>query len=906
MKKKKHKTRHCTETKKVSRKIRLGYLSSDFGTGRTRDLLSMYFSAYDKERYEIYAYHAGEGGDAEPFAQAITLREIGTMTSETAADVIRRDRIALLVDLSLRAPSDRIRAIMAQHPAPHIISLAADCPEGLADVLPQVEGTEVPSWCYTPFRPIHQHVYRAPLLDAGTPTFGIVGTCMPETAERLMLLLCDVLRRIPAVRLVLPAQIAGALTEGQLAHIAAAGSEASVLDLVDELPYDMLDLVLGVDVDFMDVCLAATHSVPLLVQEADVHGHSAVMVLERLGLAPVRDMDALVDAVSRLCADPARLSEYHGSLHWQLYDLSDMGEVFFFVERAYERVLAEDCGRDADELNVRLANAAAHKDWAVVIAAAHTLDGMDALTVEQRMSLAWAYFFLDATTLAGRWALLAEGISRDREGARLYLSVIGTTPPGTESEIYARACHGLDLIAAGLPAVPDVRATLCNAYILNCTPFVGAAATAEFLWTCAEEAVDPEKRRFYYSASIFFLNAVDLPAAEVYRRSLVYGTLFPDAQQYTHTGRRKKEKIRIGYISGDFCAHVMQYFIWPFLAGFDPNDFEVYAYSLGKPDQYSEFFQTLVTRWRDLTAHKDDPAYIAREIYADEIDILFDLAGHTTNSGLAALAYKPAPIQLSGLGYMATTGLPAVDYFVTDHYCDPVGSGSEDVYVEKLLRLTSQFCYNGHTNLPASAGTPARTHGYIQFASFNQYRKLQDPMLLAWREIMERVPNARLLLKNKEYNERSIVIMARERLRRLGFDLSRVSFEPATKDYMQRYLDVDIALDTCPWPGGGTTCDALYMGVPVVSYYQERHSTRFTYSLLANIGLSDLASERMEDYVATAVALAGNLDLLDALHREMRDRMKASPVMDQERYIREMEECYRAIWAQWEAEQGCL
>ena len=906
MKKKKHKTRHCAETKKASRKIRLGYLSSDFGTGRMRDLLPMYFSAYDKERYEIYAYHAGESGDAEPFAKESTLREIGTMTSEKAAEMIRRDRIDLLVDLSLRTPSDHIRAILAQHPAPHIISLAADCPEGLSDVLPRVEGAEVLPWCYTPFRPILQYVYRASLLDTGTPTLGIVGTCTPETTEHLMLLLCDVLRRISNVRLVLSAQIAGALTEEQLAHIAAEGSEASVLDLVDELPYDMLDLVLGVDVDFMDVCLAATHSVPLLVQEAAVHGRSAVMVLERLGLAPVQDMDALADAVCRLCADPARLSEYHGALHWLLYDLFDAGEILFSVERAYERVLAEDCGRDVDELNVHLANAAAHKDWAAVIAVAHTLDGMDALTVEQRMSLAWAYFFSGAPTLAGRWALLAEGISHDREGARLYLSVVSSNPPGTEIEIVERARYGLDLIASGMPVVPDVSAALRDAYMDRDLLLEGSEPSTEFMRRCIEDVTDVSIRRRLYGGILFRLNAIDLSAEDVYRQSLCYGDFFPNVQPYAHTGRRKKEKIRIGYISGDFHAHVMQYFIWPFLAGFDPNSFEVYAYNLGESDQYSEFFQTLVTRWRDLSAHKKDPAYIARAIYADEIDILFDLAGHTANSGLAALAWKPAPVQISGLGYMATTGLPAVDYFVTDHYCDPEGSGNESVYVEKLLRLTSQFCYNGFTNLPVSTGTPARTRGYIQFASFNKYLKLRDPMLVAWREIMERVPNSRLLLKNSAYGKSGIVGVVQERLRRLGFDLSRVMFETATRDYMQRYLDVDIALDTFPWPGGGTTCDALYMGVPVVSYYQERHSTRFTYSLLANIGLADLASERMEDYVETAVALAADLDLLDALHRELRDRMKASPVMDQERYIREMEEHYHAIWAQWEAEQECL
>ena len=313
-----------------------------------------------------------------------------------------------------------------------------------------------------------------------------------------------------------------------------------------------------------------------------------------------------------------------------------------------------------------------------------------------------------------------------------------------------------------------------------------------------------------------------------------------------------------------------------------------------------------MTRWRDLSEHARNMERIAREIHADEVDILFDLAGHTARSGLAALAWKPAPVQLSGLGYMATTGLPAVDYFVTDHYCDPEGNGSEAFYVEKLLRLTSQFCYNGYTHLPTSIGTPARERGYIQFATFNQYGKLQDDILKAWQEIMERVPRARLLLKNSAYGKKHVVQSAYERFRRLGFDMSRVQFEQATRDYMNRYLDVDIALDTFPWPGGGTTCDALYMGVPVVSYYTERHSTRFTYSILANIGLSDLASTRLSDYIETAVALAGNLDLLDALHRELRDRMKASPVMDQAGYIREMEECYRAIWNAWESENTSL
>ena len=520
------------------------------------------------------------------------------------------------------------------------------------------------------------------------------------------------------------------------------------------------------------------------------------------------------------------------------------------------------------------------------------------------MSLAWGYHFGGAAPLAARWAMSAQELPVDREGARLYLSVSGIMP-GTRG-VFKRAQDGLKRIEEGLAVVPEVRTTLLKAYVDQSPADYDPEQVSQYAIAYAHEAADPFLQRVYYGAGLMKLNAADVSAQEVYEKSLGYGTLFADVRPYTHRGRRKKDKIRIGYISGDFRQHVMQYFIWPFLAGYDADTFEVYVYSLGKSDQYTAFFKTLVTRWRDLSAHARDMERIAREIHEDEVDILFDLAGHTAGTGLAALAWKPAPIQLSGLGYMATTGLPAVDYFVTDHYCDPEGSGSEAFYVEKLLRLTSQFCYNGYTNLPASTGTPARVRGHIQFASFNQYQKFYDPMLRAWQEIMERVPQSRLLLKNNAYASPGVVQSAYERLQRLGFDMSRVQFECATKDYMWRYLDVDIALDTFPWPGGGTTCDALYMGVPVVSYYTERHSTRFTYSLLANIGLSDLASTSLSDYVETAVALAGNLDLLDALHRELRDRMKASPVMDQERYIREMEECYRAIWNAWESENTSL
>ena len=905
MMKKKKKQKARVEAGSGLQKIRLGYLSADLGEGRLREWLPMFFTAYDAFRYEIYAYHTENGGDSSRFAEKATVREVGTCTPEEAAELIRRDHLDLLVDLSLDAVREHHVAVMRQRPAEHIVSLAEHIPTGLAVRLPMVEGQEVFPYCYTQIEEKTAYTYRPPLLDTGIPTIGVSGRMTADESSRFLELLSYLLPAIGDVHLVLPASIAGALGAENIEQIAALGSAGSSLDFVDELSYDTLDVALGMSVDLVDVCHAAAHGIPLITAEHLVRDRYAKHLLCQLELPPRCDAQGAAAACLALCADHERLSEYHGLLRWRLFDFCDAGTLQFALERAYERVLAQGYGRSVAALRDELARAASVQNWSVVLAVAHKLDGHDALSAEQRMSLAWGYHFGGAAPLAARWAMSAQGLPTDREGARLYLSVSGVEP-GTENGVFERVRYGLKCVEEGLSVVPEVRAALLKAYADHAPADSDAELASQCAIAYAREAADPFLQRVYYGVGLLKLNAADVSAQEVYEKSLGYGTLFADVKPYTHRERRKKDKIRIGYISGDFRQHVMQYFIWPFLAGYDAEVFEVYVYSLGKSDQYTDFFKTLVTRWRDLSEHARDMERIAREIHADEVDILFDLAGHTARSGLAALAWKPAPVQLSGLGYMATTGLPAVDCFVTDHYCDPEGNGSEAFYVEKLLRLTSQFCYNGYTHLPASIGTPARERGYIQFATFNQYGKLQDDILKAWQEIMERVPRARLLLKNSAYGKKHVVQSAYERFRRLGFDMSRVQFEQASRDYMNRYLDVDIALDTFPWPGGGTTCDALYMGVPVVSYYTERHSTRFTYSILANIGLSDLASTRLSDYIETAVALAGNLDLLDALHRELRDRMKASPVMDQAGYIREMEECYRAIWEKWGSENTPL
>ena len=913
MKKKAKKRRGASAERRhdAGKKIRIGYLSDAFGRGAERDFLPALLALANPLRFEVYAYHTGAEGDTTLFEEsAAAFRTLAGCTAQEAAQIIRRDEIDLLVDLSLDTSPGFIRAVFALHPARRLLSPAENHPAEGAAALPTVDEEKnfVPL-CYTPIKPRETYVYRTPLRDGGAASIGFVGRADEGLREEIVTLLCALLARVPCVRLILPVSIGGILTDADFARIAETGSDTAELILVDEVAEEELDLAIGIHADPAQVCHIVESSVPLLTATGFV-GRYAAGILRAAGLGEeiAPNITELAVRGASLLRDVERLSHLHETLRWSFFDcpISNSATYMFTMERAYDRLLfgAEERVH-VEKHAAALARAEAAKDWNAVVREGHILDGCGALLPARRMSLAWAYYFLDRRDLAGRWALAAEGLEREREGARLYLSVSSVSAATSAAETLQRAREGIAAIEAGrLSATSDVYESLIKACADHAQNVLGAAADVQYTMKYASCVSDPQLRRSYHSAAFLMMNAVDVPPEEVYRRSLAYEQLFADVRPYTHEGRRKKDKIRIGYVSGDFREHVMQYFIWPFLAGFDRDDFEVYCYSLGKTDQYTDFFKTLVTVWRDVSAQAMMPEKIAARIYADEVDILFDLAGHTARTGLPALAWKPAPVQISGLGYMATTGLSAVDYFVTDRYCDPPGSGSDAYFVEKLLRLTSQFCYNGYTQLPVSEGAPARRRGYVQFASFNQYLKMTDEMLRVWAEILRRLPTARLLLKNSAYEKKGVVRAAHERMKRVGLDMSRVQFERATRDYMLRYLDVDIALDTFPWPGGGTTCDALYMGVPVVSYYTERHSTRFTYSLLANIGLSDLASETLSDYVETAVMLAENVDLLDALHRELRDRMKNSPVMDQVGYIREMEGCYRDIWARYQAQHG--
>ena len=355
------------------------------------------------------------------------------------------------------------------------------------------------------------------------------------------------------------------------------------------------------------------------------------------------------------------------------------------------------------------------------------------------------------------------------------------------------------------------------------------------------------------------------------------------------------EKIRVGFLSANFQWSVVMAWSWALLRDLDRKIFEVYCYSNVKtPDDVTDYFRSVVGHWRDIFDLTDEAA--AKIIRADEIDILFDLDGHTLNNRLRVAAYHPASVQLSGIGYMGSTGLDCFEYFLSDETC----AGDENFFTEKVIKLPhSHFCYEPPTNIEPADYPPCLKNKFVTFGSFNHFAKVTDPILRTWKKILDAVPESRLLLKHKIFNTSDGKNFVGERLKNFGFELSRVEMRPFTTNRpLAEYDDVDIALDTFPYTGGVTTCEALYMGVPVISLHGDRHGSRFGLSILKNVGLEELAVGSFDEYIKRAVMIAGDWELLVLFKKNLRQMMKSSPLMNSENYLREVQDAFRKLLRQ--------
>ena len=926
-------------------KIRVGYISPDFTFHIVALFSFAFFTHFDKSRFEVFGYSlAGENAmAAELSSHATAWRYVGGGTATEIAERIRADEIDILVDLAGHSANNAL-PVLALRPAPVQISgVGYFDTTGLSAVdyfLTDVH-TDPPGendGCFTEklLRLPESHLcYRAsrageksriaplPAREKGYITFGSFNN-FAKVTDKVLYLWAKILRAVPRSRLFLKTAVfdapdgrqealrrleaagidlARVKTEGHTAEYLAAYGEVDVA--LDTFPYP----------GGGTTCDALYMGVPVVTWAGARHGaRFGASILKNIGLADAccaRTADEYAEKACALAADAASLAVLRRTLRTRMEasPLMDAARYMLHLEAAYEKIWAQKLGEDSKKQRRKLvpalqaeADAAfAARDWRSFLAAAHRLVALDAAAGRLWMSMGFASLQME-----------------EPKKARCFLEMALEKAQEERPEILQLLAEAQKLMgdhAAALASVEEAQAR--TEKTRETRPFRHRLALAEahaaYMLARADEssrayreaadlADDLHARTEAYSSHLLALHNTAIGPEELFAAHRGYEKLLAGVEPLAECAWKNHEKIRIGYLSPDFRRHVMFSFIYGLFVRFDRAHFEVCAYSLAEEeDGFTAALKERATAWRNVAGLSF--AEIAERIRADEIDVLVDLAGHSAGGALPVLAYRPAPVQVSGLGYVNTTGLSAVDYFLTDDVADPPGR-HDALFTEEPVCLTSQFLYTAKSDVPEPSGAPSRKAGHVVFGVFNHWYKVTEEMLFCWREIMERVPKSRLLVKCQELFAPEMREEALRRMAKSQIDIGRVDLEPATSDYMERYLTVDIALDTYPYPGGGTTCDALYMGVPVVTRYGRRRGTRFGLSLLKNAGLESLAAADARAYIEKAAALAHDAELLDGLHRQLRARFAASPVMRATGYMEELERFYRMAVKRKKGEEG--
>ena len=368
-----------------------------------------------------------------------------------------------------------------------------------------------------------------------------------------------------------------------------------------------------------------------------------------------------------------------------------------------------------------------------------------------------------------------------------------------------------------------------------------------------------------------------------------------DLPQPDLSGRR----MRVGYVSPDFVNHAVSYFFAPVLACHDRSRVEVFCYSNSKvTDSVTDRLRGLSEHWRNIAGVGD--AAVEALIRRDGIDILVDLAGHTAGNRLRVFARRPAPVQVTWLGYPGTTGLEAVDYRITDALSDP-HPGADAAYVEKLVRIEGTFsCYEPCANSPDVGPLPALEAGAVTFGCFNNFAKVTPEMIVLWAGVLIENPGSRLVLKSKGFLDPRTCDRVASQFLQAGVQPSRLTFDGKSRsaaEHLALYGGIDVALDTFPYNGATTTCEALWMGVPVVSLSGRTHASRVGASFLTQVGLGDCVVTTPEDYRAACRALVRDLPSLAGLRATLRERMRGSSLCDASAFVRRLENAYAAMVA---------
>ena len=467
-----------------------------------------------------------------------------------------------------------------------------------------------------------------------------------------------------------------------------------------------------------------------------------------------------------------------------------------------------------------------------------------------------------------------------------------------------RVSAAIEVFHEAIVRAPDLADAHCmlGVALTRQGRFEEAAACARK--TLALETKSPEAHQMatfmlHYSPE---LNPMQLAAAHRKWAERFADGLFP--RSHRHPNSPDPERLlRVGYVSADFHHHPIAYFIDPVLAARDRRRTEVICYARGKVDEWTERLRSNGQGWRQTDRLGD--AELAQLIEDDRIDILVDLSGFTLGHRLPTFARKPAPLQVSWLGYFNTTGMRAMDYLIVDSQVAP--PEEEAPFVEEPLRLPGCYLtYEIPPYAPAVAPPPHLRNGHITYGCFNALSKVGFPVVEAWAEILRRNPSARLVMKNQTFADEGTRDLYRERFDRCGVARERMDLlgPSSHAELLGHYAEVDIALDPFPYNGGTTTCEALAMGVPVITMRGDRFVSRVGATILHNAGLDSLIARSESEYIEKAARLAAQPEEVAAMRAGMRARLARSTLCDGAGFTRKLENAYRDIWRRWCALQN--
>lgn len=452
----------------------------------------------------------------------------------------------------------------------------------------------------------------------------------------------------------------------------------------------------------------------------------------------------------------------------------------------------------------------------------------------------------------------------------------------------------------------------CLDMALQIDPFLVAASSARAIGLQrlykTEEALDlnnsilwmePDNARVLSARNMLLNYLPNQTRADVFEAHKEFGKLFAqDEFKVFFNSREPDKKIRIGFVSPDFRHHSVAFFLTPLLRHLDPNRIQVILYHCHHTeDSVSANLKNLASKWVNLNGLQDNAAETLIE--RDAPDVLIDLAGHSAMNRLPLLARGLAPVQISYLGYPNTTGLPAISHRLVDQFTDPLNE-AEQYSTEKLIRFSScAWIYEPVASAPTPSMPPATAS--VTFGSFNNFLKVTDETLSVWAKILEGVPNSKLLIKSVYMNDEEVrkSVFARLTEAKIADRVELLDFLPSTADHLALYNTIDVALDTFPYNGTTTTCEALWMGVPVVSLTGDRHASRVGLSLLTAVGHSEWAAESQEAYIEKAITLANDRALRSKIRESLREEMAASILCDHAGQAARFEAAIRQAWMEW-------